>query len=107
MNVLQFAFYFAGFLYSILYDARFFYIYLAIIGIYCAFHFAIPAGKFNGSRRKVCFAIWNKPYESNIYHREQVDLTQTLQFLEKLPKENKITMTVLTIKAMALAIESA
>lgn len=87
-------------IYSMLFDRRFIFIYLGIIGVYCLGAFFTPNSKFNSLRRKIMIASWTAPSESNILNNWEMDVTTVLAYFKTFPEKNRPTLTHFVIKVM-------
>ncbi len=65
--------------------------------------------QMNSLRRKLAIATWNPPKEGNIYGKLTLDVTEALAFIKYKRKTsaNKITITTLVGKAVAVALTKA
>lgn len=57
MQPFRFALIGAGIMYTILYDAKFFFLFLGFYGVMIAFNVLYPA-KYNNIRKKITIATW-------------------------------------------------
>jgi pyruvate dehydrogenase E2 component (dihydrolipoamide acetyltransferase) len=96
-------------IYGILVDGTFFKIYLPLVGAY----WFVSAVLFKTNdpiwkRRRIAMASWSAPGEPTSYMPAEYDVTETMEYLEKLNKGfndgTKITLTYLVTKALGIAL---
>lgn len=85
MNVFHFGLYIFLSIWGLFYNWTFLMIYVSILGGYFYMASRIPDGKYNSARAKARIAAWNEPLEGNIRSRYDIDMTNIMAFLEKLP----------------------
>jgi len=52
---------------------------------YMVMYTITPSGKWNGLRRKLAIAVWNKPVDCLIKYSYDINLEKWNQFVSKLP----------------------
>ncbi len=105
MNTLVTIFFITYFIYSLLYNIKFIFIYLALIGIY----YYIAEIKFFKStissiRRKIMVGTWGESSDPQIYSKLKLDITKIEPYLKKKSEETgeKITLTIFVIKLVSI-----
>jgi hypothetical protein len=90
MQPFKFAVITSGILYTILYDAKFFYLFLAVYGFIVSFNYLTP-NLYNGLRKKITIATWTgnhfllhfnhkEPQEGSVIGRYDINTTKVDEF---------------------------
>ena len=98
----------ALFIHGVFFDATFFKIYIPLVGVYWIWLLTIFAYKDNNwKRRKITISSWNKPGDPTAYVPIDYDVTELIEYLEKVNNssngKNKLTLTYACVKAIGIA----
>jgi hypothetical protein len=119
MNALVGLFFFTFILYSIIYDWTFMKLYLIVVAIYYVLTQFQGFHKLNSKRKKMAIATWGEPNDPSIFCTLKIDITNGLEYLEKMRSLTKllivvrketglnVTITHLVGKAVGFAIKDA
>ena len=83
---------------------------LAVVAVELLVSAAFPAsGKYNGPRRKMMVGTWSDPQDPSIFAELSIDATKIPAYLEEASKKTgeKLTVTHLVVKALALTLKGA
>ncbi|CAK66235.1 unnamed protein product (macronuclear) [Paramecium tetraurelia] len=108
MTIVNNAFIASVLIYSFLYDTRLLYIFLGIIAVYQALSYlCYPNVGYGSGRRRLSQALWSAPTEGIIYNLVEIDLTNTMKYLQsKQAKDSRVTLTHICIRAVAECISA-
>jgi hypothetical protein len=108
MNSLIVFFFIAYGVYALVYNMKFWIIYIILLAVYYYLTQVKWFGdKFNNLRRKISIATWGAPYDPQTYAKLKLDITKMESYLESKGREigEKLTLTIYIIKLISIVLK--
>lgn len=109
MNFWAFSFLLSNLIWSLLFNFSLLKVYFGLITIYLTFGFFIGLRAKNSFRRKMQISTWDDSGDPCLYARFEIDMAPVEKFLEdynKINPENKISLTLVFTKAIAMGLSA-